>query len=73
MGDQDQNQFNQSDQVVNSRAMIMVEESNDTDLSSAGSNPWPSLASTLNFLNAREKPVRNFNVLFASQLLKSSR
>ena len=58
--DQDENEYNQSDHIADRRPMIIVEESNDTDLSPAGSNRWPYIREYFKFLGCRGEASLEF-------------
>ena len=68
--DQHENESNQSDHIVDSRPMIIVEESNDTDLSPAGSNPWPYISEYSKFLGCRGEANTEFQCLICKPVIK---
>ena len=68
--DQDKNESNQSDHIVDSRPMIIVEESNDTDLSPAGSDPWPCISKYFKFLGCRGEASLEFQCLICKPVIK---
>ena len=66
---QDENESNKSYNIVDSRPMIIVEESNDTDLSPAGSNPWPYISEYFKFLGCRREASLEFLCLICKPVI----
>ena len=68
--DQDENESNQNDHTVDSRPMYIVEESNNTDLSPAGCDPWPYISGYFKLLGCRGEASLELQCLICKPVSK---